>query len=92
MGILIDTVMGELAVVCIVDKDDLGELYGSIFVKKQVLEPLRGLPVALVRMASYAKAIHHLGCSSASCIRLSARRADRQKVVHVREATDAPRT
>ena len=51
MGILIDTVMGELAVVCIVDKDDLGELYGSIFVKKQVLEPLRAesRPVPLAR-------------------------------------------
>ena len=51
MGILIDTVMGELAVVCIVDKDDLGELYGSIFVKKQALEPMRaeGRPVPLAR-------------------------------------------
>ena len=51
MGILIDTVMGELAVVCIVDKDDLGELYGSIFVKKQVLEPVsaESRPVPLAR-------------------------------------------
>ena len=32
------TVEAELAVACIVDKDDLGELYGRIFDKKQALE------------------------------------------------------
>ena len=35
------TVEAELAVACIVDKDDLGELYGRIFDKKQALEPMR---------------------------------------------------
>ena len=53
---MIDTVMGELAVVCIVDKDDLGELYGSIFVKKQVLEPVsaesRPVPLASLSWVS----------------------------------------
>ena len=34
------TVEAELAVACIVDKDDLGEQYDRIFVKKQALEPL----------------------------------------------------
>ena len=48
---MMHTVEAELAVVCIVDKDDLGELYGSIFVKKQVLEPMRAesRPVPLAR-------------------------------------------
>ena len=45
------TVEAELAVACIVDKDDLGELYGRIFVKKQALEPMRAesRPVPLAR-------------------------------------------
>ena len=48
---MIDTVMGELAVACIVDKDDLGELYDRIFVMKQALEPVHAesRPVPLAR-------------------------------------------
>ena len=45
------TVEAELAVACIVDKDDLGEQYDRIFVKKQALEPVRAesRPVPLAR-------------------------------------------